>query len=83
MVEPISISAIIIASLGALGVFINKTHLTRIICCKCIESDCKNNGSNNETENDINILPNIITPTITPISTPISTPQTNKKYSDI
>ena len=49
MIDPLSISAIIIAIIGALGVFINRTHLSRIICCHCIESDCQNN--NNELEN--------------------------------
>lgn len=47
-IDPISISAIIISIIGALGVFINRTHLSRIICCRCIESDCRND--NNELD---------------------------------
>jgi hypothetical protein len=58
-VDPVSISAIIIAVIGALGVFINRTHLSRIICCKCIESDCRNNNDDNNNNNNIIVTPRI------------------------
>lgn len=76
-IDPVSISAIIIAIIGALGVFINRTHLSHIICCKCIESDCKNNNNdndnNNNNNNNINDNNNIIE------SIKNNTPVLNKK----
>ena len=66
-VDPLSISAIIIAIIGALGIFINRTHLSRIICCKCIESDCN--------PRDLNIEHVEISPQ--------SSPKINKKIIEV
>ena len=38
-VDTIAISALVVAVLGALGIFIQKIHLRKIACC-CGESDC-------------------------------------------
>lgn len=64
-IDPVSISAIIIAIIGAVGVFINRTHLSHIMCCKCIESDCRNNNNNNDI-----IIDSIDNVEISPTSSP-------------
>lgn len=38
-VDTIAISALVVAVLGALGIFIKNIHLRKIACC-CGESDC-------------------------------------------
>lgn len=43
MVDILTISILVVNILIALGVFINKSHLSKILCCGCIESDCRNN----------------------------------------
>ena len=43
MVDILTISILVVNIIIALGVFINKSHLSKILCCGCIESDCKNN----------------------------------------
>ena len=74
-VDPVAISAIIISVIGALGTFINKTHLQRIKCCGvCIDSDCRTNKNNSESS--LNIEEIIETP-------PKSTPKINKKNCEI
>lgn len=65
MIDPLSISAIIISIIGAIALFIRRTHLSHCLCCKCIESDCKNPDTKS---NDIEV-PDIV----------ISTPKINKK----
>ena len=53
-VDPVSLSAIIISIIGALGTFINKTHLQRIKCCGvCIDSDCRTNKNNSNSSLNI------------------------------
>lgn len=77
-IDPVAISAIIISVIGALGTFINKTHLQRIKCCGvCIDSDCRT-GKNN-SRSSLNIEDIIETP-------PKLTPKIHKKnieFSDV
>jgi hypothetical protein len=53
-VDIISITALIISIIGAIGVFIKRTHLQHIVFCKCIESDCKNGSHENDNNNNNN-----------------------------
>jgi len=60
-VDIISITALIISVIGAVGLFVKRTHLQHIVCCKCIESDCKNNNNENiDIENVISVSPKIV-----------------------
>jgi len=40
MVDYLSISILVVNIIIALGVFINRTHLSHILCCGCVESEC-------------------------------------------
>jgi len=51
MVDYLSISILVVNIIIALGVFINRTHLSHILCCGCIESDCKRKSE--EFDDDI------------------------------
>ena len=67
--DPLSVSAIIISVIGAIGVFVAKTHLQHCLFCKCIESDCRNNNTQQDEPNE-NIPPFI---SVSPLSTPQAT----------
>lgn len=41
MIDPISITALIIGILAGLSRFINDAHIQKLKCCFCIESDCR------------------------------------------
>ena len=41
MIDPISITALIIGILAGLSRFINESHIQRLKCCFCIDSDCR------------------------------------------
>jgi hypothetical protein len=71
--DPLSVSAIIISVIGAIGVFVAKTHLQHCLFCKCIESDCRNNNQLDQTEN----IPPFVS------VSPMGTPQTTKKMSEV
>jgi hypothetical protein len=51
MVDYLTISVLVVNIIIALGVFINRTHLNHILCCGCIESDCKRKSE--EYDDDI------------------------------
>lgn len=51
MVDYLTISVLVVNIIIALGVFINRTHLSHILCCGCIESDCKRKSE--EYDDDI------------------------------
>jgi hypothetical protein len=40
MIDPISISILIVGILAGLSRFINEAHIKKLKCCFCIESDC-------------------------------------------
>ena len=65
-VDIISITALVISVIGSIGVFIKRTHLQHIVCCKCIESDCKNSNNNDNNDNQDIYLDTIIEKSITP-----------------
>ena len=72
--DPLSVSAIIISVIGAIGVFVAKTQLQHCLFCKCIESDCRNNNQQDEPNENI--------PPFVSVS-PMGTPQTTKKMSEV
>lgn len=56
MVDILTISILVVNIIIALGVFINRSHLSHILCCGCIESDCKNNEHLDDDIIELNIL---------------------------
>ncbi len=64
MVDIISITALIVAVLGATGHFVDQTHIQRLKCL-CVDSDCRKPRLS-RTKSDI------ITPPETPINPPIT-----------
>jgi hypothetical protein len=56
MVDILTISILVVNIIIALGVFINRTHLSHILCCGCIESDCKNDEHLDDDIIEMNIL---------------------------
>ena len=73
--DPLSISAIIISVIGAIGVFVAKVHLQHCLFCKCIESDCRRN--NNDIDEPIESVPPFIS------VSPMGTPKTTKRTSEV
>ena len=56
MVDYLTISILAVNIIIALGVFINRTHLSHILCCGCVESDCKNKEHLDDDIIEMNIL---------------------------
>ena len=54
MIDPISVTAIIISVIAAVGTLLSRLKLKHILCCGCIESDCVNNQNENIIENNNN-----------------------------
>jgi len=56
MVDYLSISILVVNIIIALGVFINRTHLSHILCCGCVESECNNKEHLDDDIIEMNIL---------------------------
>jgi len=56
MTDILTISILVVNIIIALGVFINRTNLSHILCCGCIESDCKNKEHLDDDIIELNIL---------------------------
>jgi hypothetical protein len=63
MVDIISITALIVAILGAFGHFIDQTHIQRFKCL-CVDSDCRK-PKMKRTESEIETPPETPNPPIT------------------
>ena len=66
MVDVISITALIVAVLGATGHFVDQSHIQRLKCL-CIDSDCRKRKLS-RTKSDIETPPETPMPPITSTS---------------